>query len=450
MNTIGGLVATDRNIIVGNAAIKPIGIEITDAGTEANFVEGNLIGTNAAGSTGLGNATGVLIKGGASGNLIGGTAPGAENLISGNAGDGIEISGTGTTGNSIFGNGIGTDPTGTLALPNSAGVKIDSGASKNLLGTNGDGSADAQERNVISGNNGDGIEISGSGTTGNVVAGNYIGTDYTGTLAIANSIGVLLDTGTPRTRIGTNGDGVGDAAEGNLISGNTSDGLAIANPGTNSNVVAGNLIGTNAAGTAAVPNSTLGTANGLLIANQAAFNRIGTNGDGVSDDLERNVISGNLGFAGLIIQDSNNNIVAGNYIGTDKTGTVALPNPDGGIEIKAGSLGNLIGTKGDGSHDDAERNVVSANGLRGIEIDGSGTSLNVVAGNYVGPDKTGAIALGNQPTGILIATAAQTNVIGVSTLFGAENADQGNLISGNTTDGVRNHRRRNDRQHRGR
>ena len=126
--------------------------------------------------------------------------------------------------------------------------------------------------------------------------------------------------------IGTNGDGSGDADEGNLISGNFHAGVSIVRLGTDFNVVAGNLIGTDVFGTSAIPNSTSNGEVGVFIGLQAASNLIGTNGDGTSDALERNVISGNMGFDGLIIQGGNDNVVAGNFIGTTANGLAALPN----------------------------------------------------------------------------------------------------------------------------
>ncbi len=70
----------------------------------------------------------------------------------GNTGAGIHITGTAATGDWVYGNFLGTDPTGTQAEPNKYGVEIDAGATQNLIGTNSDGVNDAAERNVISGN----------------------------------------------------------------------------------------------------------------------------------------------------------------------------------------------------------------------------------------------------------------------------------------------------------
>src|SRR5262249_41947933 len=66
------------------------------------------------------------------------------------------------------------------------------------------------------------------GTSNDVVQGNYLGTDPTGTLARGNGVGgVILDTGAHSNRVGTNGDGVNDVAERNLISDNGTHGIAL-------------------------------------------------------------------------------------------------------------------------------------------------------------------------------------------------------------------------------
>ena len=101
-------------------------------------------------------------------------------------GAGIHITGTGATGGWIYGNFLGTDPTGTQAEPNNVGVEIDGGATTNLIGTNGDGVNDTAERNLLSGNLFAGIWINGEGTDGNAVAGNFIGTSVTGDVALDN------------------------------------------------------------------------------------------------------------------------------------------------------------------------------------------------------------------------------------------------------------------------
>src|SRR5205823_4880386 len=84
----------------------------------------------------------------------------------------------------------------------------------------------------------------GAGTTGNVVAGNYIGTDRSGTTGVPNAVGVRLEPGADATTIGGAAAGAG-----NLISGNAGAGVSVASSG---NTIAGNYVGTNYAGTGSV------------------------------------------------------------------------------------------------------------------------------------------------------------------------------------------------------
>jgi len=146
-----------------------------------NVIEGNFIGTDVMGGTAAPNNHGVLVLDG-SDNRIGGVNGGAANLLSANE-YGVEIAGTGATGNLVQGNLIGTDATGTLDLGNSTGVWI-LAAPSNVVG--GD---TVQERNVISGNS---MGILLQGATGTLVQGNFIGTDVTGTIALGNSDGVVI------------------------------------------------------------------------------------------------------------------------------------------------------------------------------------------------------------------------------------------------------------------
>src|SRR5262249_34049963 len=151
-----------------------------------------------------------------SGNLIGGTASGAGNLISGNSASGIEISGVTSAGNLVQGNLIGTNSGGTAAIANATdGVLITNGATFNTLGGGTTGAG-----NLISGNTEFGVEISGGGTSSDMVAGNLIGTEAGGESPLGNGSGVFIHNGASFNVIGTDGDGITDAAERNVISGN--------------------------------------------------------------------------------------------------------------------------------------------------------------------------------------------------------------------------------------
>ena len=274
----------------------------------------NVIGTNATGTAPLGNAWGVVIGGGAQNNTIGGQTETVGNLISGNTEAGIQILGSGTSDNQVLGNYIGVDATKIIPLGNYYGILIGDGAQDNLVG--GAGLAG----NLISGNTNLGIQLQDSGTTGNQVLGNVIGTDPTGTTSLGNWSGVGIGGGAQNNVIGGTGSGR------NLISGNTHTGMVIEGEGTTSNQVLGNYIGTNLTGTAE-----LGNFYGVLIGLGAENNVIGGTG------LARNLISGNT-EAGIQIEDEGTagNQVLGNYIGTDLTGTASLGNKTWGVLIGGG------------------------------------------------------------------------------------------------------------------
>ena len=209
--TAGG--STVRGLVING--FSGAGIVLRTAG--GNTIQGNYIGTNAAGDAALANEVGINIDN-APNNLIGGTTEAARNVISGNQWDGVDIWGSSASGNDIQGNYIGTNVSGTGALGNAwDGVWIDAGAHGNTIGGTSTGA-----RNIISGNLDDGIQISG-GSSGNTVLGNYIGTDATGSVALGND--------GPGVYIAGNafGNTVGGTAAGaeNVISANGWEGINI-------------------------------------------------------------------------------------------------------------------------------------------------------------------------------------------------------------------------------
>ena len=192
-NLIGGTTAGARNVISGNDN----GVRLRDSGTTDNVVEGNLIGTVVNGDAALGNTNGVLIDNGATNNRIGGTTAAARNVISGND-NGVRLRDSGTMDNVVEGNRIGTDADGAAALGNTNGVLIDNGAANNTIGGTASGAG-----NVISGNENHGVQIDGSGATGNVVEGNLIGTDENGTADLGNTLdGVHISDDAKNNTIG--------------------------------------------------------------------------------------------------------------------------------------------------------------------------------------------------------------------------------------------------------
>ncbi|MGH9880798.1 MAG: right-handed parallel beta-helix repeat-containing protein, partial [Pyrinomonadaceae bacterium] len=274
--------STVRGLIINRFS----GNGITAQNTGNNVFAGNYIGTNAAGTAALPNGQNGIQLLGPPSNTIGGLTAADRNVISGNNQTGIVIQNSSATGNTVIGNYIGTNAAGTAAVGNGAnGVRID--APGEIIGG---GSAGA--RNVISGNAQAGVLLINSGPTNNRLQGNYIGTDAAGASAVPNQSGVLVGDqvllrGVSNSIVGTDGDGVSDATEGNVISGNLQDGVTLLQGGTTNNRVAGNRIGTDAAGTAPIPNGR----DGVRVQQAAAGNVIGTNGDGLSDALERNIIS---------------------------------------------------------------------------------------------------------------------------------------------------------------
>jgi CSLREA domain-containing protein len=231
-------------------------------------------------------------------------------------------------------NYIGTDVTGTLPLGNSSGVWIGGSGGNRVGGTT------AFARNIIADNkagNGAGIWTV---NPNNVIQGNYIGTDVTGTMPLPNGFGLVI-TGSNNLIGGTS------PGARNVISGNRDAALEIcANCGafpTTGNVVQGNYIGTNASGTAAVPN--IDNFGGAVLV-RAPGNTIGGTAPGAG-----NLISGNSG-AGVVIgflfgnvPPATDNVVAGNLIGTLADGVTPLGNTGHGIHIGFFSPGlrNTIG-----------------------------------------------------------------------------------------------------------
>jgi hypothetical protein len=220
-------------------------------------------------------------------NTIGGSTPGEGNWMYNNNTAGVLIV-SGASGNSVKGNLIGTDQDGTGPGPNHWGVALGSGA-------NTIGGSSAAERNVISGND-IGVFLEGPS---NIIQGNYIGTNAAGTAAIPNATGLLILSGAQNNTIGGT-----SAAERNVISGNTNRGVEISDGG-NGNSVKGNYIGTNAAGTAAIPNGT-----GVGITANAQNNTIGGTAAG-----EGNLIAFNTGNGVEVVGPSTtSNLIRGNSI----------------------------------------------------------------------------------------------------------------------------------------
>ena len=356
--------STVRGLVINHGGNS--GISVDTNGN--NVIEGNFIGTNAAGvtDTTLGTSTGVLIQFGSSNNLVGGTTPAARNLISNNS-TGVAL--FGGSANLVQGNFIGTDRTGSQDLGNSTAISV-SASANNIIG--GD---TAGARNVISGN-GTGISIQANGT---IIRGNYVGVSAAGGPFSGNG-------GTAVTSFSNSGTVIGGTTpgSGNVISGHF---IGISLNTAPSSTVQGNFIGTNAAGTAALGNTNIG----LSIGNSSNNSLIGGATPGAG-----NVISGN--GTGLLFSGSGTGmIVQGNLIGTDASGTADLGNLAVGVNASSADPGLLIGGTSVGA-----RNVISGNNTIGVFLVAPGAT---VQGNFIGTAIDGVSPIGNGSHGIQVMTS---------------------------------------------
>ena len=313
-----------------------------------NRVEGNFIGTDVTGTLALGNQYGVNLLYGKN-NVVGGTAVGAGNVISGNRFDGVHIEGREDWYNTVLGNRIGTDVTGTRAVGNeNAGVWVMEGFGTLIGGTT------PEARNIISGNGTGVLLYFAHGTR---TQGNYIGTDITGTQAVPNGIGVGIYDPVGESVGGT------EAGAGNLISGNTEAGIYGVGTGSSSlrAFVQGNIVGTDVSGT-----RRLGNGRGIEV-DPGLPMLIGGTEPGAG-----NLISGNVGD-GVTLQDGRH-VVQGNRIGTDGSGTAPLGNGGRGVLI-AGFETTVGGTEAGAA------NTIAFNGHAGVEVQNG--PFNRIRGNAI-------------------------------------------------------------------
>ncbi|HEV7920806.1 MAG TPA: hypothetical protein VGR02_08465, partial [Thermoanaerobaculia bacterium] len=196
-----GLSAVQHNLISGNSAS---GVSLVGASANSNTLSNNIIGLDASGTAALANGLdGVQLLNGANNNVVGDSAQ--PNTISGNARAGLFLDSTGvaTSGNSIYGNRIGSNLAGNFSIGNgTAAIVIDNNAPANVLGVPGFG-------NVIVGSP-YGIKILSAGSDGNKIQGNFIGTDSTGAMNLGNGNGIYLAPGPVSTIIGGTAAGEGN------------------------------------------------------------------------------------------------------------------------------------------------------------------------------------------------------------------------------------------------
>lgn len=317
------------NRITGNGGP---GIEISGGGGfPFTSATNNRVVSNIIGGLLQNDGEGILIHEGAQENVV------ENNTINNNKKDGLRISGSNTDNNKVFDNRIGLR--GLTAVPNEKnGIAIDSSAQSNEIG--GTPRVNFDFSNTISGNKENGVLITGSGTMKNKLFFNSIGTDPDGNLPVANQKnGVAIEGGATLNVIGENLIGRGF----NLISGNTENGVLISGTGTDNNSLGQNLIGTDFAQAAPVPN----TKNGVMIQGGAKTNKIGV---GIGESNFANNISGNS-ENGILVSGAGTD---GNDLRYNIVGTVALPNQKNGVLIQDDAKMNQLrlleisGNKGQG------------------------------------------------------------------------------------------------------
>jgi hypothetical protein len=206
----------------------------------------------------------------------------------------------------------------------------------------------------------------GAITQNNTFDHNFIGTDSTGMNKLGNgSDGIFFGAGAQNNLIGP----------GNVLSGMASSGVELLHASATGNIIFGNMIGLNAAGTGVIGNGELG----ILIANGATGNSIGGPYAGA---YPGNIISGNtLGGVCLgtdAFPGATNNRVEGNFIGTDGTKSKALGSQGSGITVQSNATGNVL-----------RKNVIVNETMHGVVL--AGVASNSLYGNWIGITDSGTL-----------------------------------------------------------
>jgi parallel beta-helix repeat protein len=287
--TVGGTAAADRNVISANASA---GVELdgTAGGScLGNVIAGNFIGTDVTGNVPLGNASGVVLRM-AHENTI------ANDVISGNViGSGVRVL-DGSIGNTVRGNMIGTNAAGTVAVANGTGIEISGGSLGNWVG-----GAAGPDRNVISNNNGDGVDVRDAATGFNRVLENTI---------MHNAAGVLVN--------GAHDTDIGALFRGNFISTNRGSGVVVMGAARATRVLGNSLVNNSGHGVWVTGSSTgtnvgeddRATGPARSVPNTIQANR----GDGVfidsgsSNSVLNNSIDNNGGLGIRLAAGANNNV----------------------------------------------------------------------------------------------------------------------------------------------
>ena len=327
--TIGGSLKFDGNVVAFNG---DDGIALN--GVSGGIIEGNLVGTDRLGRF-LGNGGDGVSLQGTTGVRIAGNAVGA------NAGTGLRL--VDSSRNDVLDNAIGTTRLVKPFLPNGAGLRIQGGEANVIVG------------NTISGNIGDGVQL--TGTTRNTLSSNRIGVDGDGNTPIGNGTGAVLAEASLNT------------FENNTISGNLGSGVVLA-VGSEGNRFFGNRIGTTADGAFTVGNG----GHGLLLGKGARSNFIGIERDehGNDNPMQGNTVAFNT-LAGIaVIGDAavgnsirGNSIHSNGGLGIDLGGDLVTSNDYGDPKAKPPIPPDLdIGPNNLQNYPDIRQVTATVNGTR--------------------------------------------------------------------------------------
>ena len=423
-NLIGGAAPADRNILSGNWGEGVIiAGSASENKVKGNYIGTDRTGTqrvsNFQGILFTSDSGGSSVY--ASNNLIGGTEPDAGNIISGNERDGIFV--LRGDQNKVKGNFIGTDALGLNPLPNGrAGIRIVEG-NNNIVGGTAPGAGNVVSGNDRSGiviRVGDLFEDTpnpplpntSKDAIDNEIQGNLIGIDADGLKPLPNvDNGILLDS-VPGSEVVLTGSKIGGPTfeQRNVISGNGEAGIAIHGANSSANRILGNFIGTDGSGSVTDPDGKSGTddelGNGhdgiLIVGGQE-------NVIGGLDASEKNVISGNAGN-GIRVQGKTavKNEIVGNTIGAGQPAIARLPNQLNGILIHNAPetrIGSALSGGG---------NIILGNRLNGIQIQGPDATGTRIENNDIGLVFFPFGMLGNTQNGVIVADDAHDNTIGGS------------------------------------
>lgn len=390
-----------------------VGIELLNSSSIK--IIGCSVGVNQAGTAAAPNdAAGILIQLGGD-NIIGGnnSLNSEFNVVSGNATDGILI--RNSNGNKIIGNRIGTDRFGSTAIPNGDdGVDLSLKSIRTQVGTPPTQPLnDATLRNTIAGNGGFGVSINEA--SGNQVNGNWIGNNYASSTVLANGAGgvqIFSSVSEPATNNVIGGD-TPDAR--NIIAGNNGPGVAITGPLSSDNTVRNNYIGVGLQPVVAFGNTV-----GVEITGGGDRNTVGS----AIFANQGNVISGNRNDA-IRISGTSDEISVGTVVKANVIGlfpTTGQPKGNAGIGVLVGGYTTSTAIGGAGT---AEKNIISANAGTGVVVS-TNSLTTTVAGNVISLSGIGA----PPKDGILISGAK-------ATIIGGSSAAAGNVITGNTGNGIR-------------